>query len=187
MDFYNFLAEDQLVEIVPKFVYDRKLCLICGEFGPFTPQVRTQVPLWLAINLRKQQKCEIIIPDWVKQLKQKIEMEEQQPLQAGEQEEEIDNLKLDEMPENWREIIKLLEADLAVNFKSLIDRREAILKISVHELFKYALESESLSMNDVTVHNITKSELYLIKDVVQRSFAIFQKLRQLNPNPRVAE
>jgi hypothetical protein len=180
MDFYDFLAEDALIEIVPKFVYERKLCLLCGEFGPFTPQVRTEVPIWLAMSLRKQQKCEIIIPEWVKQFKQKIEAEEQMATHAEPSEEdEARKNMLDEMPDNWRQVLKLLEADLSVNFKSLIDRREAILKMSAHKLLQYAFRSNALPMLGVTLNNTSRSELYLIRDLVQRSFAVFQRLRAL--------
>lgn len=51
----EFIAEDQLVEIVPKFKHG-PLHLIQGDFGPFVPQARTTVPLWLAITLKKRQK-----------------------------------------------------------------------------------------------------------------------------------
>lgn len=180
MDFYDFLAEDELIEIVPKFVYERKLCLLCGEFGPFTPQVRTRVPIWLAISLRNQQKCEVIIPDWVKQLKQKIEAEQQMSNSAeSSQEEEARKDRLDEMPDNWRQVLRLLEADLSVNFKSLIDRREAILKMSAHKLLEYAFDSNALPIFGVTLDNTSRSELYLIRDLVQRSFAVFQRLRAM--------
>lgn len=51
----EFIAEDQLIEIVPKFKHG-PLHLIQGDFGPFVPQTRTKVPLWLAITLKKRQK-----------------------------------------------------------------------------------------------------------------------------------
>lgn len=51
----EFIAEDQLIEIVPKFKHG-PLHLIQGDFGPFVPQARAKVPLWLAITLKKRQK-----------------------------------------------------------------------------------------------------------------------------------
>lgn len=51
----EFIAEDQLIEIVPKFKHG-PLHLIQGDFGPFVPQTRAKVPLWLAITLKKRQK-----------------------------------------------------------------------------------------------------------------------------------
>lgn len=36
MELNNFIAEDQLIEIIPKFNYNKKLNLLCGEFGERT-------------------------------------------------------------------------------------------------------------------------------------------------------
>ncbi|GMP29302.1 hypothetical protein CsSME_00004466 [Camellia sinensis var. sinensis] len=41
------------------------LNLICGDFGPFHPQIATQVPLWLAVALKKRGKCTIRPPEWM--------------------------------------------------------------------------------------------------------------------------
>lgn len=35
MEFNNFVAEDQLIEIIPKFNYPKELNLLCGKFGKF--------------------------------------------------------------------------------------------------------------------------------------------------------
>ncbi|CAM9599503.1 unnamed protein product, partial [Hapterophycus canaliculatus] len=60
----EFIAEDQLIEIVPKFKHG-PLHLIQGDFGPFVPQARAKVPLWLAITLKKRQKCQIACPPFM--------------------------------------------------------------------------------------------------------------------------
>lgn len=36
-----------------------------GTFGPFFPNQRAQVPLWLALTLKRQKKCRIVLPDWL--------------------------------------------------------------------------------------------------------------------------
>eukprot|EP00752_Nemacystus_decipiens_P014325 g12744.t1 len=60
----EFIAEDELIEIVPKFKHEQ-LHLIQGDFGPFVPQARAKVPLWLAITLKKRQKCQIARPPFM--------------------------------------------------------------------------------------------------------------------------
>ncbi|CAM9393999.1 unnamed protein product [Ectocarpus sp. 13 AM-2016] len=60
----EFIAEDALIEIVPKFKHG-PLHLIQGDFGPFVPQARAKVPLWLAITLKKRQKCQIACPSFM--------------------------------------------------------------------------------------------------------------------------
>ncbi|XP_064399077.1 DNA replication complex GINS protein PSF2-like [Halichondria panicea] len=60
----EFLGENETVTIVPNFSEGR-ISLIQGDYGPFNPSMATLVPLWLAINLRKRQKCRIEPPQWL--------------------------------------------------------------------------------------------------------------------------
>merc|ERR1712205_36959 len=46
----HFLAEDEHLDIVPNFSL-QGLHLLGGTYGPFRPQMRTSVPLWLAMLL----------------------------------------------------------------------------------------------------------------------------------------
>lgn len=36
-----------------------------GTFGPFSPNQRARVPLWLALTLKRQKKCRVVLPDWL--------------------------------------------------------------------------------------------------------------------------
>ncbi|RWW28483.1 hypothetical protein GW17_00007040 [Ensete ventricosum] len=36
-----------------------------GDFGPFRPNIASEVPLWLAVALKKRGKCDIRAPDWI--------------------------------------------------------------------------------------------------------------------------
>lgn len=36
-----------------------------GEIGPFHPLVEIEVPLWLGVELKKKQKCQIHPPSWL--------------------------------------------------------------------------------------------------------------------------
>lgn len=60
----EFLAENTLVEIVPRFSCDA-IPLLGREAGPFIPNVPTSVPLWLALQLRQQHKCRLVPPAWL--------------------------------------------------------------------------------------------------------------------------
>lgn len=60
----EFLAENQMVSIVPNFNFER-IYLISGDIGPFRAGLPVQVPIWMATNLRQRQKCRIIAPDWM--------------------------------------------------------------------------------------------------------------------------
>uniref|UniRef100_A0AC34REX9 DNA replication complex GINS protein PSF2 n=1 Tax=Panagrolaimus sp. JU765 TaxID=591449 RepID=A0AC34REX9_9BILA len=60
----DFLFENELIEIVPNFTSDR-LELICGSTNAFEPGIPMKVPVWLALHLRKRQKCVINPPSWM--------------------------------------------------------------------------------------------------------------------------
>jgi len=60
----EFLAEREMVKIVPNFTQDQ-IFLISGNIGPFSAGMPVSVPLWLAINLKQRQKCRILPPEWM--------------------------------------------------------------------------------------------------------------------------
>ncbi|CAK9809961.1 Probable DNA replication complex GINS protein PSF2 [Anthophora plagiata] len=60
----EFLGEKELVSIVPNFSFDT-IHLISGSVGPFRAGLPVKVPIWLAVNLKQQQKCRIINQEWM--------------------------------------------------------------------------------------------------------------------------
>lgn len=63
-DEIEFLGEKEPVSIIPTFNND-VIHLISGDVGPFRASLPVKVPLWMAVNLKKQQKCKIQPPDWM--------------------------------------------------------------------------------------------------------------------------
>lgn len=41
------------------------VCDVQGSFGPFDPNTTVRVPLWLALQLRKREKCRVHWPRWL--------------------------------------------------------------------------------------------------------------------------
>jgi GINS complex subunit 2 len=60
----EFLAQDDLVEIIPMFKCD-EMNLVQGSFGPFEVNVPIEIPLWVALTLRKRGKCKLVQPNWL--------------------------------------------------------------------------------------------------------------------------
>ncbi|XP_066933059.1 DNA replication complex GINS protein PSF2-like [Clytia hemisphaerica] len=60
----EFLAEHSDVTILPNF-QESKLFFLTGDFGPFNPGMPIDVPAWLAVTLKQQNKCKIHCPDWL--------------------------------------------------------------------------------------------------------------------------
>ena len=79
----EFFAQDTLVVISPTFRHPairfisvrisykyisftlNKSNYVKGTFGPFEPYIPVPVPLWLAVDLKKKEKCSIDIPEWL--------------------------------------------------------------------------------------------------------------------------
>eukprot|EP01155_Anaeramoeba_flamelloides_P002481 Anaeramoba_flamelloidesa1058480_38.p1 GENE.a1058480_38~~a1058480_38.p1 ORF type:complete len:236 (+),score=55.09 a1058480_38:35-742(+) len=61
----EFLSGDEPIKIIPNFTLNQKLVFLNGEYGPFQPSIPIEVPLWLALTLRRQEKCQITIPVWL--------------------------------------------------------------------------------------------------------------------------
>lgn len=54
------------IGILPSFE-DSEIYLLTGKINEFKANHETTVPLWLALLLKRQQKCKIIPPFWMKE------------------------------------------------------------------------------------------------------------------------
>ena len=92
----EFLAEETLITITSAIDHQPFL-FISGSFGPLQAGFPCEVPLWLAITLRKRGKCTIAVPEWmsVRALEQNIANERNQTT-------------FEKLPFHYREISQLL-------------------------------------------------------------------------------
>lgn len=167
MDFCEFLSEAELIDIVPNFTYDRQLHLITGDFGPFKPATPVRIPLWMALNLYGQQKCKVILPDWISDL-DKLRTEQE------------NSTGLIKMPsEHWREILRSLQkhqiAPSTEDSRRLIELRENIIKNSAISLLDGVLNLDEDLISQVKIRNITKFELTKFKNIILSNLAISKK------------
>jgi GINS complex subunit 2 len=72
----EFFAENTKITIIPNFRHPG-FNILSGTYGPIKPASALEVPLWLGIFLKRQQKCKIIPPAWMdlQVLKDKFEEE----------------------------------------------------------------------------------------------------------------
>jgi GINS complex subunit 2 len=57
-------TEFTMIDIIPSVKMDR-LPMIKAEYGPFRPQIRCTVPLWLALAMRSSGQCRLLLPEWL--------------------------------------------------------------------------------------------------------------------------
>nr|CCC95619.1 unnamed protein product [Trypanosoma congolense IL3000] len=77
--FASFTAMEVIVTIVPRFTMPRITTTFGGRYGPFTPNFPVDVPLWLALHIRKTDTCTIQPPPYVAlpYLRQVVEREKE--------------------------------------------------------------------------------------------------------------
>ncbi|KAJ4886421.1 DNA replication complex GINS protein PSF2 [Raphanus sativus] len=162
----EFMAEDEMVEIVPNMNMD-PLNFIAGDYGRFVPQIPTQVPLWLAVALKRRGKCTFRPPAWlsVDNLTQVLEAEREP------------QSKFQPLPSGYIEIARLLfdhaRDDIPDMYmvKSLV---EDIRDVRLHKL-ETNLGTFGADTTAVKMNNVSAMEVNLVRPFVIRALEAFYK------------
>lgn len=159
----QFQAEKEPIQILPRFRL-KKLKLVSGEVGPFISQSPTTVPLWLALSLRKQSRCTIIIPDWlsqeslesVKKLEKESSKSEFQPLH--DRYREIAALLLHHAAEDFEdpETIRRLVADIE-------DLRQHKIREGMQSLLQTKPATTFLNLTDLSALELNEIRPFLLQ------------------------
>ncbi|KAF4378436.1 hypothetical protein CsatB_026484 [Cannabis sativa] len=173
----EFMGEDEMIDIVPNMRME-PLNLISGDYGPFFPQMVTQVPLWLAIALKKRGKCAIRPPSWmsIESLTQILESEResQEAFQV--------------LPFHYVEISRLLFDHARDDIPDIYMVRsliEDIRDVRFHKV-ETSLESfEDARSSAVRIKNLSAMEVNIVRPFVGRALQAFYKhgSPDLIPNP----
>jgi GINS complex subunit 2 len=163
----QFIAEKEPMTILPNFRM-QKLELIACEVGPFLPQSPCTVPLWLALFLRKQSRCRIIIPDWLSEnalselVKKEKESESYQ--KVHDRYLEIASLLLQYAADDFHDANKI---------RSLVEDVEHLRREKVRQGLEKTLKSRMALLN---LTDLSGMELSEIKPFVLQSMRTLDKL-----------
>ncbi|XP_014490995.1 DNA replication complex GINS protein PSF2 [Vigna radiata var. radiata] len=160
----EFIAEDEIVDIVPNLKMG-PLNFICGDFGPFTPQIVTQVPLWLAIALKKRGKCSIRPPQWMSVEKLSKVLEEERDSQE----------MSDQLPFHYVEISRLLFDHARDNIPDLYMVRSLIEDIRNVRFHKVETNLEEFNGRTIAVKikNLSAMEVNIVRPFIGRALQAF--------------
>ncbi len=168
----EFICEETIVTITsgidhPIFKF------ISGSFGPLVAGEPCQIPLWLAITLKKKGQCSIAVPDWMR-------VESLEQFVANERKE----LSFEPLPFHYIEIAHLL-LHCAREDIPMYDRVAVLLK----DLENIRMDRAKLGILDVAstvkggnkvmsagLTNISSNEILTLKRFVVESFGMFSRL-----------
>lgn len=172
----EFLAERELVSVVPKFNSD-KLYLISGEIGPFFVGVPAEVPVWLAINLKQRNECQIQKPSWM----------ELATLENIKEEESNSDLFTQLPSKHFQEVSQILlnratddipHADgIRTLIKDILDIRVAKLRSSIDKFVK-------LKATYAKLDNLTQMEINTVRSFLTTAL---DHMRNLDKTEKLAE
>eukprot|EP00126_Sphaerothecum_destruens_P008106 Sdes_comp20093_c0_seq1m13050 len=149
----DFLAEDQEITIIPHFKVDI-LHFISGNYGPFIPGKPVTVPFWLALTLKKRQKCKVKPPEWLclDVLNEKYE------------EEKSNESRFSELPQHYLELSTLLVSNCADNIRNPEEIRQKIEDIWElrHSKIRKGLH-ELKDSTPIKLNNLTLMELNTVR------------------------
>ncbi|VEU20961.1 DEKNAAC101906 [Brettanomyces naardenensis] len=145
----NFLAEQESITILPRYTFNGTRLI-----GPRLPNLkalhRQQVPVWIALILKKQDRCNVVIPDWlsVSFLKQRYDEEVNQPNNFS------------ELPWHWLPIAKMLLEKCSDDFidathevrstlQDLREIRQLKARKGIKELNEVYLQLDGLSLMEI--------------------------------------
>ena len=180
----EYVAENILVTVVPKFEL-QVLYMMEGEYGPFVAQTPVEVPLWLAIHLKKIQRANIKCPSWL----------DVDHLTALLDEEKRDPNLSQKLPFHYIEIATIFFSDAPDDVEDLDRLRTLVEDISNIRATKLRKGMESVmdsvkgqSNASVRLTGISALELNKIRPSFLHGLEMFWKMRNMyNMSARQAE
>uniref|UniRef100_A0AC34RFJ7 DNA replication complex GINS protein PSF2 n=1 Tax=Panagrolaimus sp. JU765 TaxID=591449 RepID=A0AC34RFJ7_9BILA len=164
----DFLFENELIEIVPNFTSDR-LELICGSTNAFEPGIPMKVPVWLALHLRKRQKCVINPPSW-------MNLAELQQMATSEAKSD----GFSEIPERFFEMSHVLLTQCKEDIENLEQMRTLVKDI--WDMRTSKMKTSTINFlgdeprSDVQIDNITQFEIAHVRGFLSSSLSTIADL-----------
>lgn len=153
-----FLAEQEPIYILPRYTMNG-IELIGNDMPKLKALQRREVSLWLAILLKKQNKCNIVIPEWLSlpYLKAKLKEEEKR------------KERVTELPWHWIPVSKILLdicpddfIDSPHELRSLIQDLREIRMLKLRQGFSM-IDDEYLEMTGLSLMEINEVRPFLLK------------------------
>ncbi|KAI8374557.1 uncharacterized protein BYT42DRAFT_594593 [Radiomyces spectabilis] len=168
----EFLAGNESIAIIPKYKLPRldliqvSMTRTAHPVGPFRPPVRTVVPLWLALLMKKNQKCSIVPPDWltVESLTKRLEEEENHP-------------EFSALPFHYMEMSQMILECASDDLPNASEVRRLLKDLRETRQFKARKGLGELDDKWLGMNNLSLMEINEIRPFFTRAFNEMRKLQ----------
>ncbi|CEP17668.1 hypothetical protein [Parasitella parasitica] len=159
----EYIAGNEKIYIIPKVKF-AKMNFIQGKIGPFQPPLSIEVPTWLALLLKKNDKCTIVCPDW---------------LNVGKQEEEEKNEEFSKLPFHYMELSQMLLETASDDIPNAEQIRKLLKDLRETRQAKSRAGLDVLDDKWLGMNNLSLMEINEIRPFFTRAF---NEMRKLNSN-----
>ncbi|KAG0296343.1 DNA replication protein psf2 [Dissophora globulifera] len=162
----EFLAENEMIEIAAAIDTKRNLELLGGEVASLKPLQVNKVPLWMAITLKKKQKCNIVVPQWmtIESLQKSLKEEQEQD-------------RFSALPYHYMETAQLLLENACDDIPSADAVRTLLKDLREARQSKARQGVAALGLAYLQMDNIGLMEINEIRPFFTKAFYEIQKLR----------
>ncbi|GAB5590883.1 DNA replication protein psf2 [Umbelopsis nana] len=154
----QFIAANDPISIIPNFTME-KMDFIQASYGPFMPPLQAEVPIWLAVALKKNRKCTIVPPTWLSKdhLQETLLLEES-------------SADLVKVPFHYMEIVHML-FDVAPDDIPDIEPIRKLLK-DIRECRQRKTRDllEKIDGSRLELHNMSRMEINEIRPLFSAAF-----------------
>ncbi|KAJ2359223.1 DNA replication protein psf2 [Coemansia erecta] len=164
----EYLAQCEDVTIVPLYRMER-LELVRGPVGPFRPPQKAQAPLWLAVMLKRANRCRIVAPKWLSYAH----------LHGLCKQEEQPESMFSRLPPHYLEIAHILLAAAEDDIVDSQDIRRLLQDLREVRQSKTREGLRMLNPMQLQMDNLSAAEINEIRPLFSRTFDMLRQLDSL--------
>ncbi|KAG0000552.1 DNA replication protein psf2 [Modicella reniformis] len=166
----EFLAENEPIEISAAIDTQQDLEFLGGTVSSLRPLQVNQVPLWMAISLKKKHKCNIVVPKW-------MTLESLQRALKDEQEQE----RFSALPYHYMETAQILLENACDDIPSADSVRTLLKDLREARQSKARKGVGALGLTYIQMDNIGLMEINEIRPFFTKAFYEIQQLKPAGP------
>lgn len=169
----HFMTKHESILIKPNFI-SGKMVMVSGTFGPFKAGVVTEVPIWLALYLKKRGKCIVILPETydIENLRDKLKQESES------------KREMVKLPGNFFGIFDVLANSAKDDIEDFDEVRSMVDDLKQKRMAKLSQRIQKMELSDKNFEefdykNYTEQELQMNRSLLGEMLQKVNKIKDL--------